>query len=152
MPLSSRDLVRQFAQIHGLMEDQLNEFLSMFQMGMRGGQEWRPPTDVFETDDMTIIRMEIASVPKEHLNIEVHGSTLLISGKRVDTWRERRRMFHQMEIQYGTFSRQIVLSDSHAVNEAEAYYQDGLLEIRIPRVRKPEVLRRSIRVSVRESV
>ena len=148
MPLSSRDIVRQFAQLHGLMEDQLNEFLSMLRSGVGVSQEWRPAMDVFETDDMMIIRMEIAGVPKESLSIELHGNTLVINGKRSDQWNRQGRAFRQMEIQYGTFCRRLPVDESCEADRIEAQYKDGMLEIKVPRVSATEIRHEPVRVIV----
>ena len=63
---------------------------------------WRPPTDVFETDETLFVRVEIAGMREEDFTIELNGRELTIRGARQDP--AERRAFHQMEIRFGEFA------------------------------------------------
>ena len=45
---------------------------------------WRPPTDVYETDDSVVVVVEIAGLGEGDYTITLSGRTLLISGERRD--------------------------------------------------------------------
>src|SRR3974377_1903827 len=46
------------------------------------GQTWRPPTDVFETDDAVVIRVEIAGMHDADFVVTLHNQLLTVSGQR----------------------------------------------------------------------
>jgi HSP20 family protein len=45
---------------------------------------WRPPTDVYETDDSVVVVVEIAGLGEGDYTVTLSGRTLLISGERRD--------------------------------------------------------------------
>ncbi len=91
---------------------------------------WRPPTDVYETEDALIIRVEVAGMREADFTVSLVDRALTISGIRQDT--AERRAFHQMEIPFGEFSTEIDLPYAIIPNEVEAIYRDGFLRITLP--------------------
>ena len=68
---------------------------------------WRPPTDMYETEEAIVIRVEIAGMREQDFNVALEDRTLTIRGIRSDT--SERRAFHQMEIPFGEFSTEVEL-------------------------------------------
>lgn len=94
---------------------------------------WRPPTDVFEAEDSIVVRVEIAGMRDEDFTIELDGRLLMIRGARPDT--PVRRAFHQMEIRFGEFSIELELPAAVDVRLVQAEYDNGFLEITLPKAR-----------------
>ena len=92
---------------------------------------WDPPTDVFETEEAYIVRMEIAGMREENFDVSVLNDTLYITGFRHDL--PAKRAVHQMEIRSGKFASVIKLPGSVDVDNALAEYQDGFLTITLPK-------------------
>ena len=92
---------------------------------------WRPPTDVFETEEYIIVRVEIAGMREEDFAISLDDRRLMISGVRPD--QPERRAFYQMEIPYGEFSTEVELPVSIIAERIEAVYCNGFLKIRMPK-------------------
>jgi len=92
---------------------------------------WRPPTDVYETEESIIVKMEIAGMRDEDLEAVVQGNLLLISGSRSDT--TERKAYHQMEIPFGKFSVGVELPVQVDTENATAEYKDGFLTIQLPK-------------------
>jgi HSP20 family protein len=92
---------------------------------------WRPPTDVYETVENVIVRMEIAGMRDEDIEVAVQGEVLMISGIRSDT--QERKAYHQMEIPFGKFSVVVELPAPIETDNATAEYKDGFLTIRLPK-------------------
>lgn len=95
---------------------------------------WKPCCDVSETDDEVIVVADIAGVSSENIDIALEGSHLVISGIRREPESATRRNYRQMEISYGTFERVLVLPARVDASRARADYDDGFLEIRLPKV------------------
>ncbi len=91
---------------------------------------WRPPTDVFETDDDIIVRVEVAGMREADFTISLNGRTLAIRGIRQDT--NERRAYHQMEIAFGEFTTEVELPYTIIADKVEAVYRDGFLRITLP--------------------
>jgi len=94
---------------------------------------WSPPTDVYETDDAIVVRVEVAGMRDEDFEIEVEDGFLKISGTRPDV--PERRAYHQMEIRYGKFSTTVGLPVPVNVEKSEALYDDGFLTINLPKAK-----------------
>jgi HSP20 family protein len=91
---------------------------------------WRPPTDVYETNDAIIIRVEVSGMRESDFIISQVERNLTIRGVRQDT--SERRSYHQMEIAFGEFATEIELPFMVLSDKVEATYRDGFLHITLP--------------------
>jgi len=98
---------------------------------------WTPPTDVFETEDAIIVRVEIAGMLENDFSIVLDGRYLSIRGMRSDV--PERRAYHQMEIRFGEFATDVELPHPVSVSEIEAVYSSGFLHVRLPKARPVKV-------------
>jgi HSP20 family protein len=101
------------------------------------GQMWRPPTDVFETDDAVIVRVEIAGMRDADFVVTQHNQLLTISGRRDDP--SPKVAYHQLEVRYGEFRTEVYLHWSVEQADITAVYQDGFLIITLPKARVRQV-------------
>ena len=92
---------------------------------------WRPPTDVFETENSIIIRVEISGMRDADFSISLDGQSLTIYGVRPDT--PERRAYHQMEIRFGEFKTEVELQQAVDTQFVEAEYHDGFLRLVLPK-------------------
>ena len=92
---------------------------------------WSPPTDVYETEEAYVVRVEIAGMREEDFEILLENNTLLISGSRPDL--TERRAYQQMEIRFGKFSTALNLPTAVNTDQAQAEYKDGFLTIVLPK-------------------
>jgi len=92
---------------------------------------WSPPTDVYETEEMYVVRVEIAGMNEDDFEVLLENNTLLISGTRPDL--TERRAYQQMEIRFGKFSTAINLPGPMNIELARAEYKDGFLTIVLPK-------------------
>jgi HSP20 family protein len=98
---------------------------------------WRPPTDLYETDDKYIVRVEIAGVTEEDLSVVVNGNFLIISGARQNFTKPC--AYHQMEIRFGEFQTEIELPSSINTDNILAEYQNGFLTVTLPKQQPRQV-------------
>ncbi len=91
---------------------------------------WRPPTDVYETEDTLIVRVEVAGMKQADFTISLVERSLTIHGIRQDT--SERRAYHQMEIAFGEFHTEVELPYLVIPDKVEATYRDGFLRITLP--------------------
>lgn len=88
---------------------------------------WRPPTDVYETDDSVVVVVEIAGLGERDYTVTLSGRTLLISGERRDP--AERLAYQQMEIRHGRFRTQVHLPWALEPQGQHASYTNGFLKI-----------------------
>jgi HSP20 family protein len=91
---------------------------------------WRPPTDVYVTDDAVIVRVEIAGMRNGEFSVTFEDHTLTIHGSRPDF--AERRAYHQMEIRFGEFRTDVGLHWPVATDKIDAEYKDGFLRVILP--------------------
>ncbi len=98
---------------------------------------WSPPTDVYETDASFVIRVEVAGMRESDFTINIEDNFLVISGIRSES--PERRAYHQMEIRFGEFSAAIELPLGVDMNKAEADYEDGFLNVILPKLKPTNI-------------
>ena len=96
------------------------------------GRGVSPAVNVFSERDGYMVRMEVPGLSPEQINIESHGRTLTISGKR-ESGAPQGGSFHRRERSGGQFSRALQLPADLELSRAEASYKHGMLTVRIPK-------------------
>jgi HSP20 family protein len=139
----------------------VNKVLASLQFGKRpapaSGREpaseaaWTPNTDVYCTDDGFVIKVELAGMRKEDLELTVEGHQLRISGYRRDCCRAGKCKFMVMEINYGPFESVIELPPNCDLGSARASYQNGFLRVDVPFHRRPPDQPHSVPIVTEES-
>lgn len=93
---------------------------------------WVPNTDVYATDCGLVVKVELAGMRSENLEITVEGNRLRICGDRPDTCRASKASFLVMEINYGPFESVLELPTGYDLGQAKASYLNGFLRIDVP--------------------
>lgn len=103
-------------------------------VGSRGAASghWVPNTDVYSTDDGLVIKVELAGMKSDSLEITVEGNRLRIAGNRPDGCRSPKCNFLVMEISYGPFESILELPPAYDLARAKAAYLNGFLRIDVP--------------------
>mgnify|MGYP001178323499 CR=1 FL=1 len=107
---------------------------------------WQPNTDIYTTEDGLVIKVELAGMSSENLELYVEGNRLCIRGHRPDSCRAARCNFLVMEISYGPFERVLELPDSYDLSRARAAYVNGFLRIDVPLARESAPARKRLAV------
>ena len=98
---------------------------------------WRPPTDVYETDNYVVVKVEIAGMDQEGFSISLESKTLTITGVRHDP--AAKLAYQQMEVLYGHFETCVHLPRAVDEEQIEATYQDGFLSVILPKTKPRQV-------------
>ncbi|CAB4683817.1 MAG: Hsp20 family protein [Actinobacteria bacterium] len=100
-------------------------------VGLRRG--FRPNVDAFQTcdPDLVTVVIEVPGVDPASLNLAVSERTLVISGERPRQNGDG-RVYEQVEIEYGLFSRQIRLPADIDSAGAKARYELGVVTVQLP--------------------
>jgi HSP20 family protein len=88
---------------------------------------WRPAADVYQTSDGWIVKVDLAGVSVDDLEITINDQTLRIAGCRRDTLYGEGVSYRQLEITYSRFEKTLhfpcSIADAHLARD----YRDGLL-------------------------
>jgi HSP20 family protein len=100
----------------------------------QGKAHWVPDTDMYETENGLVIKVELAGMRSDNLEITVEGNRLRISGNRPDGCRAPKASFLMMEINYGPFESVLELppGSGYDLGQAKAAYLNGFLRIDVP--------------------
>ena len=92
---------------------------------------WSPPTDVYETEASFVVRVEVAGMKDDDIEVAIENNMLMISGNRPDL--NERRAYHQMEIRFGKFEIAVEIHVPVEIEKSAAEYKDGFLVIQLPK-------------------
>ena len=94
-----------------------------------------PPVDLCETDEAVFVHAEMPGVTAEQLEVTLTSTRLRISGRKKKS-APRGRIAHLCsERNYGVFSRTVPLRWPVSVREATAELRQGVLVVRLPKLR-----------------
>jgi HSP20 family protein len=100
---------------------------------MPSGRLWNPAADVYRSDDGWIVKIDLAGVCSDELEIEIHEATLNIRGCRKDTVIREGFVYQQMEITYSRFEKTIQFPAPIEGASLKHDYRDGFLIINLRR-------------------
>jgi len=102
-------------------------------VGFVASPKWKPPTDVYETDDAIVVHMDIAGMQPEDFTVEFAEGVVTITGERAPRG-EGKRHYHSMEVQVGPFERRLRLPAPVDPTSLRATYEHGFLEVRMTKL------------------
>jgi HSP20 family protein len=102
--------------------------------------QWTPSADISETETEYLVRAEMPAVRKEDVKVTVHDGTISIEGERRYEKQDKSEKFHRVETFQGRFARRFTLPEDADAAAIRAESRDGVLTVRIPKVRavKPQ--------------
>jgi len=97
------------------------------------GRLWNPAADVYRSSDGWIVKVDLAGVCMDEMEIEIRDSILSIRGCRKDTHIREGCTYHQMEITYSRFEKSIQFPAPVEGASIRQDYSDGFLIIDVRR-------------------
>jgi len=108
---------------------------------------WTPHTDVYESEHGLVIKVELAGMKSDSLEIIVAGQRLHITGVRPDCCRAAHCSFLVMEISYGPFETVLDLPPGYDLARAKASYVNGFLRVDVPPAHPPQTKTTKVPIS-----
>jgi HSP20 family protein len=109
--------------------DRTGHLHSLFFPAEAARAAWQPSADVYRTRTGWLIKLDLAGVRPEDVQVSVSGNRLTVRGSRRDWCLEEGCCHYQMEISYSQFERSITLPDDLQRARLGAEYRHGLLLI-----------------------
>ncbi len=106
-----------------------------------------PPVDVVMEKDNVLVRAEVPGMTKDNLDISLNGDILTIKGEKHQEKESKEKNIYRSERVYGSFQRSFVLPSAVNAEKISAAYNNGVLEITLPK--KEEEKGKQIQISVK---
>ncbi len=97
---------------------------------------WMPVADVFETPGEYLVELELPGLAREDVVVQAQGDELVVRGERRCCPPGRPESFHRLERRHGPFARGFRFGQQLDPEGMTAELSDGLLRIRLPKLRK----------------
>ena len=113
-----------------------NREFSLIRAGRRvipSGRLWNPAADVYRSADGWVVKVDLAGICSDDLEVEIRDSILSIRGCRRDTHYREGFVYHQMEITYSRFEKSIEFPAPIEGASIRQDYSDGFLIINVRR-------------------
>jgi len=109
------------------------------------GVRFMPNVDVEERDDKIVVRADLPGVNLDDFRVDIEDDALVLQGERRQVGEETRGGVRRSERSYGSFRRLIPLPPGANPEAAEARFENGVLEIDIPRQQQSRSRRLDVR-------
>jgi len=113
--------------------------------GQAGERMWAPALDISERKDAYVVTVEVPGVKADDLDITLEDGLLTIQGERRFTQESSDQQFHRVERRYGSFRRSITLPAQVQAEQIEASFEDGVLEVIVPKAEEAKPKKISVR-------
>jgi HSP20 family protein len=110
-------------------------FDAFFGGGEGGSRRWVPPMDLVEAEDHFLLKADLPGLTEDDVSIEIDDGALKISGERKAEHEASERGWYRVERAFGSFARTLSLPEGVDADAVNAHFENGVLEVRIP---KPE--------------
>lgn len=101
--------------------------------------QWRPPADIHETPDTIVVKMELAGMREEDIEVTLYEDALVVTGRREDdSDHDNTVYYHEAQIRYGPFRAEVLLPGPVRRDAVEARYENGFLRVMLPKVTERE--------------
>ena len=109
-------------------------------------RRWIPAIDLVEMQDHYLLHADLPGVSGKDVKVELDGEVLTVSGERKSEQRTSSDGYARLERATGSFSRSFSLPEGVDPESVKASFEQGVLEVQIP---KPEQRKpRRVEISV----
>ncbi len=116
-------------------------------IGRSGERPMRLALDAYTTDDEIVITAGIPGLEPEDIEITMEGDTLMIEGRFPEPLENVDYLFRERP--RGSFSRSLTVNAPIVIEEAEANFDKGVLQLVLPRA--PEARPKVIKIQTEET-
>jgi len=135
---SQQQLERHYRQ---LLHDALRQ---SHQSILQRSATWRPFADIRESTEGMAVKIELAGMKEEEIDVTLYEDALVVSGERhEDAEPDSQLYYHEAQIRYGPFRIEILLLAPIERDGVKARYENGFLWVDLPKLpqNNPERIR-----------
>jgi HSP20 family protein len=130
---SQTQLERRYRQL-------VQEALRQSQQAMlHRSKTWRPLADILESASLMTVKIELAGMREEDIEVTLYEDALVISGARLDNHASQEDLYyHEAQIRYGPFRVEVFISSPIDREAVTARYENGFLTVDLPKLPAPK--------------
>jgi HSP20 family protein len=102
------------------------------------GKHFIPTADVFARNGELVVKVDLPGVDPKDIHVRLDEDELMISGERKANKEIKEEGFYRKESTYGFFERRMTVPKGIKESEIAAKYEDGVLEVTMPKAGKIE--------------
>jgi HSP20 family protein len=126
---SQQQLERRYRQ---LLQDALRQSQHAIN---QGSATWRPLADIHESAQMMTVKIELAGMREEDIEVTLYEDALVVSGVRHDDHEHDANLYYyEAQIRYGPFRVEVLLPSGISREEVTARYENGFLWVDLPKL------------------
>ena len=99
---------------------------------------WTPAVDIHEEAKQFVVRADLPGVTAKDIEITAEKGVLALRGSRNFEQKSDDGHYSRIERVSGKFVRTFTLPENVATDQINAKFKDGVLELTIPKIAKPE--------------
>lgn len=108
---------------------------------------WTPAVDIHEEDKQFVVRADLPGVTPKDIEITAEKGVLSLRGSRNFEQKTDDGLYSRVERVSGKFARSFTLPENVETDKINAKFKDGVLELTIPKIAKPEPRRIEIQAA-----
>lgn len=98
-------------------------------------EEGHLTVDVFKNGDDIVVQSTLAGADANNIDISITKDMVTIRGERLPEEKIKPSDYYHRELYWGSFSRSIILPDDIDPDNSKASMKNGVLTIRLPRLK-----------------
>lgn len=96
---------------------------------------WRPLADIQESAEMMTVKIELAGMKEEEIEVTLYADALVVSGERRDDHKHEAGIYyHEAQIRYGPFRVEVFIPSPVNREAVTARYENGFLWVDLPKL------------------
>jgi HSP20 family protein len=107
-----------------------------------------PRVDISEDTNNIYVHAELPGLEKENVKVTVSDGVLTLSGEKKQEEKKEDKNYFRIERRYGSFSRQFTLPENVKEDGVAANFNNGVLEITIPKTEPVKPKEREVPINV----
>lgn len=108
-------------------------------------EEGQLTIDVYQTENEIVIKSPVAGVNADDLDVNISNDMITIKGRRENDERIPEDDYYFQELYWGPFSRSVILPTEVEADKVRAMLKNGILTIRLPKVKRETIKKIEIR-------
>jgi HSP20 family protein len=91
-----------------------------------------PPTDIFTSEDRVVVRMDLAGVKPDDVEVTCQGNAVVVNARREFPYDAEKTRFLARGIFYGKFTNRVNVGERLDISKVSARHDNGVLELTFP--------------------
>lgn len=126
-----RSLWKAWETVHRDFDSFFDDFSHAVRGTRQNGSFMAPACDIEETDKEFMLTFDMPGFKREDIQVEREGNSVTVSAKRERVTSDSK--LHRSERQYGEYRRTFSLPDNVKGDDIVANYDDGVLQLTLPK-------------------